>query len=65
MPMHQRMVAKGGITNRTVVPQLTDPATASATHDWAAHVSAAHEGAILLLLLLLIIILFIINIIID
>jgi len=44
-PLQQRIVAMGGITNRTIGARLMDPAAASATQDWAAHGCAAHEEA--------------------
>ena len=45
-PLHQRLIAMGGATNRLVAAHLTQPFETSASAPWASFVCAAHSAAL-------------------
>jgi hypothetical protein len=47
-PLHQRLIAVGGITNRYVTAQLANPSVASQPSPWASFVNDAHSATLTL-----------------
>ena len=44
-PLHQRLIAMGGATNRLIDAHLANPSGASASMPWASYVYASHTAA--------------------